>query len=512
MPGGFVRNTFFGFVSGGASLLAGFVGNVIATRLLGPEGTGVLMYAVWCITVAAMIADLGVGVMLRRFVPNLRAEGKHDEAEGLIGSSVRVSVLAVIVGGLLLFSWLHWPARSVMETASGGSHLTLTTLVLAGFIGRRMADLYMFYLQGEQRFGTLARLSLLTSVIQVLATVVGAWVFGVIGALAAYVVGTVLPAFLGARLLRMRPGVGEDLRRRVVRFALTTWSAEVIGTLAWSRSVIVFVERYIGIRAVGLFSAASTVTAMATEVPALLPSALLPYFSEQHGLDARQQMDRAYRTMTGIVALLAVPACVGLAAIAPVFVPLLFGAEFADAAPVAMVLMIPTAIYVVAVSTTNLIYSTGRNSIVLISNAVGLAGTILLAMLLIPRFGLVGAALSRAVVQLTVDGIHIWYARRKLGFSPPYRALAAITLASMIQGVVAYGLTNVVGGVASLVLAIPAAVIVYVLALRALSVLPMLDPELVGSVVAHAPPRVSRVVAPILKLISPGSDGRSTPD
>ena len=63
MPGAFVRNTFFGFVSGGATLLSGFVGSVIATRLLGPEGTGVLAYAVWCIIVAAMVADLDIGAL-----------------------------------------------------------------------------------------------------------------------------------------------------------------------------------------------------------------------------------------------------------------------------------------------------------------------------------------------------------------------------------------------------------------------------------------------------------------
>jgi O-antigen/teichoic acid export membrane protein len=504
MPGGFVRNTVFGFVSGGATLLAGFVGSVIATRLLGPEGIGVLTYAVWCIIVAAMVADLGIGVVLRRFVPNLRAEGKHHEAEGLIGASARLSLLAVIIGSLALFGWLHWPARSVMETAAGASPLALSLLVVAGFVGRRMADLYMCCLQGDQRFGALARLSLLTALIQVVTTVVGAWAYGVVGALAAYAIGTALPAFLGAGLLRKKAGVGKGLRSRVVRFGLTSWSADVIGTLAWSRSVIVFVERYIGIRAVGLFSAASTITAMATELPALLPSALLPYLGEKHGLDARQQIDRAYRTMTGVVALVALPSCVGLAAIAPVLVPLLFGSQFAAAAPVAQVLMIPTAIYVVAVSTTNLIYSTGRNSIVLISNIIGLAGTIVLAVLFIPRFGLVGAALSRAVVQLTVDGIHVWYASRKLGFSPPYRALGAITLASMIEGLVAYGLTSLVGGFASLVLAIPAAIVVYLVALRVMAVLRMLDPELVGSVVAHAPRRVSHVVALILKLISPG--------
>src|SRR4051812_27632090 len=148
MPGALVRNTFFGFVSGGAGQVASFIGGVVAARLLGPEGVGVIAYVAWCITVAATIADVGIGMVLQRFIPNLRAEGKHDEAERLIGTSVRLSVLAVIAGTLLLFGWLYWPGRSAMEGSSGESDLVLIMLVLAGFIGRAMGELYMAYLKG----------------------------------------------------------------------------------------------------------------------------------------------------------------------------------------------------------------------------------------------------------------------------------------------------------------------------------------------------------------------------
>jgi hypothetical protein len=45
----------------------------------GPRGMGVSAYATWCIVIAATIADLGIGTVLQRFVPNLRAAGEHDE-------------------------------------------------------------------------------------------------------------------------------------------------------------------------------------------------------------------------------------------------------------------------------------------------------------------------------------------------------------------------------------------------------------------------------------------------
>jgi O-antigen/teichoic acid export membrane protein len=512
MPQAFARNTLLGFISGATVALGGFIGTAIATRLLGPEGTGVVAYATWCVIVAATIADLGLGLVLQRFIPNLRAEGKQDEAEGLIGATARLSVLATIVGSLLLLGWLCWPGSSAMEAPSQAPRVVLIVLVLAWLITWRMADLYMAYLKGEQQFGEFAGLSVLSALIKLVVIVLGAWLFGVAGALAAYVAASLVPASLICRLLRKKPSVGQELRRHVMRFALTGWSMGVIGSLVWGRSEIVFLEHYAGISAVGVFAAAVTLTDMVMQLPPLILSALLPYFSEQHGLGAHEQIHRLYRVMTGILALLVVPSSIGIAAIAPVLVPLLFGADFADAVPVATVLLTAAAVSSVGTTTTYLIFSTGKITALLIANAFGLAGTIVLGFLVIPRFGLMGAAWSRAVVQVLVVAVETWYVTRRLGFAPPYRAIGAITLAAVIPGAVANVLVTWLGGIMSLVLAIPAAVVVFVVVLRAFAVLPMVDPALIDTAIAHAPGRVRRVLSWILKLVSPSTKGRSAPD
>jgi O-antigen/teichoic acid export membrane protein len=512
MPPAFARNTFLGLTSGGAAALASLVASTIAARLLGPQGMGVIAYTLWCVTVATTIADLGIGMLLQRFIPNLRAEGEHDEAEALIGATARVSITAAIVGSLLLFCWLYWPGSSALDAPSRASRVVLIVLVLTWFICWRMADVYLNYLRGEQRFGEWASLTAISALIRLVVIGLGAWLFGVAGALAGYVAGYVVPASRIRQLLRKRPAVGQELRRQVVGFALLSWVAGVIGGLVFGRTEIVFLEHYAGIGAVGLFAVAATLSDMAVMLPALLLSALLPYFSEQHGLGAHDHMLRLYRTMTGILALVVVPLCIGIAAIAPVLVPLMFGSQFADAAPVASVLLVAAVVSSLGSTTAYLIYSTGKIGLLLISNGLGLVGTIALGFLLIPRFGLMGAAWSRSVVQLSVIGIETWYVTRKLGFAPPYRALGAITLAGVIQGAVAYVLITGLGGILSLVLAIPASVVVYAVALRVLAVFPMVDPLLIDALIAHAPRRVRRVLSWILKLVSPATKGRSAPD
>ena len=409
----FARNTLLGFTSGATVALAGFIGNAITARLLGPDKLGVFAYVVWCVTIGSMVASLGINIVQQRFIPSLTAEGRNDEAEGLIGATTRLAVVAAIVGSGLLFAYLFWPGRSATEGASGTSRLVVIAFAVTWFICWRMADVYLFYLRGEQRFGELASLSAVSALIKLVVIALGAWLFGIPGAIAGYVAGNLLPASRMSRLLRVKPTVSPKLRREVASFALASWVTAVIGGLVFGRTEIVFLEHYTGLVAVGLFTAAATIVEMAVQLPPLVLSALLPRFSEQFGHGAHDSMQRLYRTMTALVGMVIVPICLCLAAIAPALVPVLFGTEFADAVPVAAVLLIAAAISSLGVTTAYLLQSMGKTGLLLVSNGLGLVGTIALGFLLVPRFGLIGAAWSRGVVQVSVVLIETWYVTRR---------------------------------------------------------------------------------------------------
>lgn len=450
-----------------------------------------------------MAASLGIGIVAQRFIPHLRAEGRDDEADGLIGATTRLSVAVAIVGCVLLFAFLYWPGTAATEGGSETTRNVVIALALTWFLVWRMADVYQFYLRGEQRFGELARLSAYSAVLKLSVTALGAWLFGIPGALAGFVVANVLPASRIGRLLRVKPFVGQQLKHEVVRFALTSWVTAVLGALVFGRTEIIFLEHYTGIGAVGFFVAAVTVVEMAVQLPPLLLSALLPRFSEHYGLGAQDDMHRLYRTMTALIAMVIVPLCLGLAAIAPVLVPLLFGAEFDGAIGVASVLLIAAAISSLGVTTAYLLQSMGKVGFLLISNGVGLIGTVALGFVLIPRYGLMGAAWSRGIVQISVVLIETWYVARRLNISPPFRALVAITLASAAQGAVAYLIIREFGGAISVIGAIVAAIFTFLVAVRLLAIIPMVAPQLAERLANEAPRRIRPLVSLVMKVLSP---------
>lgn len=509
MSPSFARNTVLGFASGAAVALAGFVGNAITARLLGPDNLGIFAYVVWCVTVASIVSAIGIDVVQQRFIPNLRAEGKNDEADGLIGATTRWSMLAAIVGGMLLFGYLYWPGKGATEGLSQTSRTVVIVVALMWFICWRMGDVYLFNLRGEQQFGQLARLSAVSALIKVATMGLGAWLFGIPGALAGYIAGSILPASRVFQLLRNKPSVGPALKQEVIGFALASWAVGVIGSLVFGRTQVIFLEHYTGLGAVGLFAAAVTIAEMAVQLPPLLLSALLPRFSEQHGLGDQDNMRSLYRTMTALMALVIVPLCLGLAAIAPVLIPLIFGADFADAVPASSVLLVAAAVSSLGVTTLYFLQSVGKTGLLLTSNAIGLAGTIALGFLLIPNEGLMGAAWSRGVVQVAVVLIETWYVTRRLGVAPPYRILGAITLAALAQAAVAYMISTELAGIISLVLAIPAAILTYLVGLRMFAVIRLIDPGIADRLSTQAPQRIRPLVSRLMKLLSPPAKGHA---
>ena len=83
------------------------------------------------------LAGLGISVVQQRFIPNLRAEGKDGEADGLIGATTRLSMVAAIAGSLLLFAYLYWPGKNAMD---GPTHASRSVVIALAVVVRPVED------------------------------------------------------------------------------------------------------------------------------------------------------------------------------------------------------------------------------------------------------------------------------------------------------------------------------------------------------------------------------------
>ena len=73
--GQFVRNSWFGTIAGASTAFTSFFSSVVIAHILGVASTGIVAYALWLVTVAATVIDLGAQASLARYLPELTASG-----------------------------------------------------------------------------------------------------------------------------------------------------------------------------------------------------------------------------------------------------------------------------------------------------------------------------------------------------------------------------------------------------------------------------------------------------
>lgn len=438
----FFKNSVFGALAGVCTALGGFLSNIVLARLLGVTGTGTVAYIVWASGVIATILGFGIPATLARILPELSATAAVRDSGGVLlalGRALILASLALLLVALLPYigGIISWPQREAIWTF--GTSAEFWPLIVTLAIFQLFGGFFTGYMRGMQRFELLALVTACSSAVQIVVIIVGSLWIGIWGAVAGYAAGLLLPTVLTLGAISRATGsVSPDLRARVWRYARTIWAVGLIDALVWARIEIFFLEASWGPKEVGLFSVSLTISALATQAPLLMTSGILPHLSERFGLSDWGAMRRAYTSMTRVMAFLIFPACLGTAAITPTLLPLLFGNDFRSAIPSAMILTSVAALGATASVASNLINATERNKAILYMGIGGAVLSVIAEVTIIPKFGVLGAAAARALVQTLMVVAGLWYVSVHLRCPPPIASLSRLFVAALCCAVAAW--------------------------------------------------------------------------
>ena len=497
-PGRFARNSLFGTVAGLSTALAGILGSVIVAHALGVASSGRVAYALWLAMVTAAIADLGVQPTLARYLPELAASGQQQQIGALI-AALRSPIVATAGISLAGFA-----AFALLQRESEGSYWVFVGLAAALQV---LAGMTYGRLRGLQRFDIVARLSIAALLCQLTGIAVGAFGFGVSGALAGYCCGALIPAVLAWRPVNPEPALALGLRVRTRRYALYAWAAALSSTVVWSRAEVFFLQRSWGSAAVGLFSVGLTLANLAAQGPTLLTAAILPHFAQGFGKASIGEMHAAYAAATRVLAFLVLPAAFGMAAILPTALPIVYGQQFAPAVPATTVLVAAAGFSAISTVGASLVLAMDRSDFVFISGTVAAVLTVLTGLTVIPAFGLIGAAWARAAIQLSAIAFGSWFIVSRLRFPMPFRDLSKLLLAAALCGIAARISLAAVPGWPSLPTAIAVGAVIYVGCVRILAALPASDLERLRAMSRILPGQLASASGFMLWLL----DGTSGP-
>ncbi len=375
-------------VSKGAILFLRFPFGIIVARFLGPEGKGQLHLLMMSTSMSAALGQLGQGSAAVYFI------GKDTRRFPAIFTNLLVvaGVVSVVLWGAGWF-FPHFIRPDLYARLPvymwGNAAVMLLILILHSFLTQALsAFLRIKEINLVQVAGVLLDLVLLVVFVVVLGAGVG-------GALLAHAVSDVTVA-VALRLLLVRyagrPGTPDwALLKASLRFGLKSYLYNLERRVNLRLDVFLVAGLAAGgVAATGVYSVAVNVAELILFLPVSIRMSLLPMVAGGSTAEANRLTSMACRHTMFLSVLMA---C-AFALAGPVALPLAYGEQFVDAV-VPLLILLPG---VVLLSQARILYSDlvgrGRPEVSTVSAAAGMVITVVLDLLLIPSYGVVGAAVA----------------------------------------------------------------------------------------------------------------------
>jgi O-antigen/teichoic acid export membrane protein len=200
------------------------------------------------------------------------------------------------------------------------------------------------------------------------------------------------------------PSVGKiglgPIRQRVTRSAPFLWWIAL--TQIYYSTDLILVAVLAGDRKAGLYAAASKLPIAVTGVAALWFSVSMPETARLHSTAQTDVIRRQSRVATTTAIVAGLP----FVLLGPIFATgiaiTLFGPKFAGSGPALAILLVSVAVSLLQIVVTSVVIGAGRERPYVRAMSAGAAMNVALNLVLIPRLGIVGAAISTLVSETLV--------------------------------------------------------------------------------------------------------------
>jgi O-antigen/teichoic acid export membrane protein len=389
-----LRSAAVVFVGNTTARLLGFVFAVVAARLLLPNGYGVFAY---CLAIAgiASILVLDAPIGLARSLPRLRAN-----PAGQVGVFTNTVVL---VGGVLLLSLVVTIPAGLLLGLGADLVMGLVAIVvgIAGF------TMYRETKRGQERFLAMMAVFVLANTLELVGILVAGGagqrypalflvLYGASYVAAVAIVQAVAPFGFRFDVVAVR----RTEVMKLLRFVSPLFVQTAFLT-AWLGIDLLLVRHFLGAVSTGQYAVAKTLANVFFLIPAAISATLLPQVSR---LDQRAVRAYIVRALA-LTITLSVPPIVFLVILRVPVIAILFGSRYLESAAPFAVLAIGVGLYGLYQILEATWIGRGHPIVDTLATGTGLVTTALLAYVLVPSAGLVGAALAfsaGAAVQLII--------------------------------------------------------------------------------------------------------------
>ena len=409
---------------------------IYAAIVLGTSGYGVFAYALGLAGFFTIFADIGIGHILTRNI------SKYPErASYYFVTSLWIKIfLLFITGGFII---LIAPYFSNIEAAKA---LLPLVALLTVFDGIR--DLSIAFFRGMEKMQFEA---LITAFTNIAITIFGFVILLVSPTVMSLTISYVLSAGAGTLLsiflLREQfAGLFKFFRIKLLKPILfSAWPVALVGVLGvfMLHTDILMLGFFKSPEDIGLYSASQKIVQLLYMLPGILATSLFPSISRLVGKASHEKVKVLMERGITIVFLIALPLTIGGIILGKNIIHFLYGSEFLLATVTFQILILSTLIMFPGYLLSNYIVAHDKQKKIAFIVGFGSLGNVFLNALLIPPFGIIGAALATVCSLLIYNGL-VWRVAKKINNFYTLRYLKTVVVAAVLMGFLSFAL-NIFG-------------------------------------------------------------------
>ena len=303
--------------------LIALVAFALVARLVGPAVTGTYFYSVSVTSIFVVLGDLGMTQVVIRAIAADRADGGKLLASAI---TAKICLIPIAILGALGFGILN-----------GADHVTLATIAVACIVMSADSIHLVIYgaLRGRQNLrpeaiGMLAG-QMMTSVFAVTAALLG---FGAIGLAVALCTGSLWNVFWSiknARRMNLKVFAPFDLDtvKLLLKEALP-FAVAGIAVKIYSYLDSIMLQVFKGPSAVGHYAVAYKMTYAMQFLPLTFTAALYPAMAASWAAKDHEGLRKTFMGSLRLMAAVSFPLAAGLSALAPRFIPMIYGPRYLE--------------------------------------------------------------------------------------------------------------------------------------------------------------------------------------
>jgi O-antigen/teichoic acid export membrane protein len=406
--GQLARGGALNLAGAGVSAVAGFTLTLLVTNGFDEHTAGVFFAATTAFTLLASVATLGTETGLGRFMLRYELLDRRPDIAVALRTAFVPTVLVSVAAAVALF--VLAPEAAAVIGADGDDGATVVRLLA---VVLPIVTLNNLALSGTRAFGRMRETVLLDSVFRSVAQPVAALAVSLAGAgLVALTLGWALPyvlaavaslavfhRFLRRRRLLERGGMPADVRAVRREFWAFTWPRAItkLSQLTIQRIDIVLVAALRSPQEAAVYTAATRFVTLAQFGSQAIQNVLQPKLTALIAAEERAVLKQVFKTASAWSMAVTWPVYLVVAG-APLAYLGLFGSAYTEDATAIVLVMAAAMLFAVATGPQDtLLLMSGRSGLSLVNAVVALVVNLVLAFLLIPGLGMLGAAVARGV-------------------------------------------------------------------------------------------------------------------